>query len=225
VQSGQFGACLMASPAIVAECVQAIRAVVAVPVTIKCRIGIDDRDDVEFLHEFVRTTHSAGCDTFIVHARKAILSGLSPKENRSVPPLCHDRVYGLKSAFPGINVVINGGITSVDDCRVHLERVDGVMIGRAAYHSPWLLTDVERKLFGGSFAADRQDVVAQMSAYAQREVRDGTPIRHIARHMLGLYAGQPGARAWRRTISELAYGSGATADVFTLALRKMECVA
>jgi tRNA-dihydrouridine synthase A len=223
VQSGQFGACLMSSPGKVAECVEAMRAAVDIPVTIKSRIGVDDQDSYDFLRNFVSVTRDAGCEIFVVHARKAILSGLSPKENRKVPPLVYDRVYSLKRDFPDLNIILNGGIGSIEECQQHLKYVDGVMIGRQAYHTPWLLTELERELgdAGQSAMRSRDEVVQQMIPYIIRELQNGVQLKHITRHMLGLFAGQPGARAWRRTLSEQAHMPGAGIEVLEKALAKL----
>ena len=193
VQRGAFGACLMAEPALVADCVRAMREAVAVPVTVKHRIGIGRVESYGFMRDFVGAVAAAGCRTFIVHARNAVLEGLSPRENREIPPLRHDFVHRLKREFPQLEVVINGGLTTPAAIAEQLRHVDGVMIGRAAYHDPWLLADGR---------LDRADVVRRMHAYAAREVAGGTPLRHIARHLLGLYLGQPGARQWRRLLSD-----------------------
>jgi len=193
VQRGAFGACLMAEPQLVAHCVRAIGEAVKIPVTVKHRTGIDSVQDYDFLAGFVATVKDAGCDTFIVHARNAILKGLSPKENREVPPLKYGYVYRLKKDFPGLQVVINGGITTAEQVRAHLEQVDGVMIGRSAYHDPWLLAD------GGK---TRADVVRAMVPYVERVVAEGGSVRNVARHMLGLYHGTRRARLWRRMMSD-----------------------
>ena len=205
VQSGQFGACLMATPDVVAGCVDHMIAAVDVPVTVKTRIGIDDQDDYAFLLDFVDAVAAAGCRSLIVHARKAILSGLSPKENRSVPPLCYERVYRLKQDRPDLHITLNGGITKIDECRRHLESVDGVMIGRQAYHRPWFLTELESAFGDGRPPSSRLDIVETMLPYIRNEVASGTPLKRITRHMLGLYSGEPGARSWRRYLSENAH--------------------
>ena len=221
VQSGQFGACLMATPEIVAGCVRAMRDAVDVPVTIKTRIGIDVQDSYDFLRRFLDITSAAGCDTFIVHARKAILEGLSPKENRTVPPLIYPRVYQAKQDYPELSIVLNGGVTTVDECRVHLEQVDGVMIGRQAYHRPWFLTELESAFGTGSAPLSRHDVIAAMLPYIEKELAAGAFLKHITRHMLGLFAGQPGARAWRRSLSENAHKHDAGPEVVLQALEKL----
>jgi len=221
VQSGQFGACLMASPGLVADCVRAMKAVTDVPVTIKTRIGIDDFDDYEFLKRFIDTNIDAGCDTFVVHARKALLQGLSPKENRNVPPLNYDRVYRVKEDYPNLTIILNGGVVSVDDCRRHLEQVDGVMIGRQVYHRPWFLTELEEAFGTGQVPSTRFEVIGKMLPYVEYELASGAFLKHITRHMLGLYAGQPGARAWRRYLSENAHRFDAGIDVLEKALEKL----
>jgi len=193
VQKGAFGACLMAEPELVSECVKRIRDEVRVPVTVKHRIGIDSIEDYSFLHDFVKTVSEAGCGTFIVHARNAVLKGLSPKENREVPPLKYDYVYRLKRELPGLEIVINGGIHSLEDIQTHLKHVDGVMIGRAAYHNPWMLADPGKT---------RAEVVHKMKRYC--ESSKDPVLRHVTRHMLGLYYGHPRARLWRRMLSDPA---------------------
>jgi tRNA-dihydrouridine synthase A len=191
VQKGAFGACLMAEPRLVAACVEAIRAAVSIPVTVKHRIGIDRIDAYDFVHAFVQTVSRAGCRTFIVHARNAVLKGLSPKENREIPPLKYDYVYRLKSDFAHLEIVINGGIASWADITTHLAYIDGVMLGRAAYHNPWLLADPGKS---------RADVVRKMYEYA----KGAESLRHVTRHMLGLYHGHRKARLWRRMLSDSA---------------------
>lgn len=221
VQSGQFGACLMSNPGLVADCILAMRGVCDLPVTIKTRIGIDDSDSYEFLRKFVDTTANAGCETFVVHARIAILEGLSPKENRSVPPLNYERVYRLKEELPELSIVLNGGIGSVAECREHLAYVDGVMIGRQAYHQPWLLTELESEFGTGSVPTDRHQLVLQMLPYIRRELAGGAQLKHITRHMLGLFSGRPGARGWRRHLSENSHTPGAGVEVLEMALSKL----
>jgi len=226
VQSGRFGACLMARPAIVADCVRAMRDACALPVTVKTRIGIDDNDSYEWFCRFVEPVADAGCDTFIVHARIAVLGGLSPKENREVPPLNYPRVYRLKDEHPDLNVILNGGITDVDQVREHLRQVDGVMIGRRAYHDPWFLTEIGRALDpDAALPAHRREIVDAMRPYIERELEGGAELKHIARHMLGLFAGQPGARAWRRHLSEHAHLPGSGFEVLEAALAAMPLAA
>jgi len=191
VQRGAFGACLMAEPRLVADCVSAILSKTSLPVTVKHRVGIDSVEDYSFVHDFVKTVAAAGCRTFIVHARNAVLKGLSPKENREVPPLKYDYVYRLKKDFPDLEIVINGGIVSTGEISLHLQHVDGVMLGRAAYHNPWLLADAGKT---------RSEVVLRMVEYS----RSVPLVRHVTRHMLGLYHATPRARLWRRMLSDPA---------------------
>lgn len=201
VQSGRFGACLMYEPTLVAECVAAMRAAVRVPVTVKHRIGVDDQDSEHDLQRFVELVSAAGCERFIVHARKAWLQGLSPKENRDVPPLDYERVYRLKTSFPQLQFIINGGIDSVTAVQQHLEHVDGVMLGRAAYQKPWLLALCEQALWGTELPELRRNILEQMVAYTRGHMETGGLSRHVGRHMLGLYQNMHGARQWRRHMS------------------------
>ena len=222
VQRGAFGACLMAEPRLVADCVKAMLDAVGIPVTVKHRVGVDRREDYGFVRDFVGAVAEAGCRVFIVHARSAWLQGLSPKENREVPPLRYEVVHRLKSDFPSAAFVLNGGIASLDAAEVELARVDGVMLGRAAYHDPWLLADVDRRLFGDSGpAASREEVVARMTAYLHREVARGTAPRHVVRHVLGLYQGVRGARQWRRELSDAAVLERESADALTSAAQRV----
>jgi len=230
VQSGAFGACLMSSPDVVANCFQEMSAAVEVPVTVKTRIGIDDYDSYEFLQEFVQALYAAGCTTLIVHARIAILQGLSPKDNRSVPPLDYARVYQLKREFPDLNIVLNGGIATTEQALAHLAHVDGVMIGRKAYHEPYFLAELEGALFEHDdwHAPSRHQLVESMIPYIERQLTRGVALHNITRHLLGLFAGQPGARAWRRHLSEYAHRPGAGIDVMYAALartKKTEVIA
>ena len=203
VRRGRFGACLMAEPDVVARCVEAMIAAGGLPVTVKTRIGIDDRDRYEDLVEFVEAIAGAGCRTIIVHARKAWLSGLSPKENREIPPLRYDVVYRLKGDFPALEIVVNGGIVSLDEAIAHNERVDGSMMGREAYRNPFVLADADCRMFGSGAATtpDRTEVAGRMEAYARREVEHGARLHHVTRHMLGLFHATSGARRWRRHLS------------------------
>ena len=223
VQSGSFGACLMARPGIVADCIKAMQDICAVPITVKTRIGIDDLDSYEFVRDFIAAMAAAGCETIVVHARIAILSGLSPKQNRSVPSLNYDRVYRLKQAFPELTIVLNGGIRTVAEVHGHLEHVDGVMIGREAYQHPWFLTELEQALGDKPDAVppSRETAVEQMLPYMQQQLQRGALLKHITRHMLGLFAGQPGARAWRRSLSEHAHHPDAGVDVVKRALSQL----
>jgi len=225
VQSGQFGACLMGNPAIVAECLQAMQAQVDVPVTVKTRIGIDDHDSQEFLRRFVDTVRGAGCSKFIVHARIAILDGLSPKENRSVPPLQYERVYQLKRDCPNLDIVLNGGVTGVDQAEDILRHVDGVMIGRQAYHDPYLLARLENHFNPAWVLPDRCSIVERMLPYVEAELSGGERLGRITRHMLGLFTGEAGARAWRRYISENSFREGAGTEVLIEALERMPVAA
>ena len=225
VQSGQFGACLMAQPDLVAECFSAMQACVDVPVTVKTRIGIDDHDSDEYFRRFIDTVAAAGCRKFIVHARIAILEGLSPKENRSVPPLNYERVYRLKEAQPELQVVLNGGITTLDQVDAVLPHVDGVMIGRQAYHHPWFLAELEQHLDPAFEPPARRAIIEQMVPYIEHELANGERLGRIARHMVGLFAGIPGARAWRRYLSENAYRENAGVDVLFEALDAMPVAA
>jgi len=221
VQSGQFGACLMSHPQTVADCVQAMRAKVDVPVTVKTRIGIDDLDSDEFLNQFVEIVSLAGCKKFVVHARVAILDGLSPKENRAVPPLNYDRVFRLKAAYPGIEVVLNGGVAEIHQVDMLLRSVDGVMIGRQAYHHPYFLAELEHHLHPEWELPERRAVIEQMIPYIEKELARGERLGRMTRHMVGLFAGLPGARSWRRYISEHAYCEGAGVEVIRNALDEM----
>jgi tRNA-dihydrouridine synthase A len=225
VQSGQFGACLMANPGLVAECYAAMQRETDVPVTIKSRIGIDEHDSDAFLRAFMDPLIEAGCRKFIVHARIAILEGLSPKENRTVPPLNYERVYRLKEAFPELEIVINGGLTTLADVDAVLEHVDGAMIGRQAYHQPYFLAELERHQNPDWQAPARADVIERMLPYIDNEIAAGVSLNGITRHMLGLFAGQPGARAWRRYISEHAHREGAGSEVLVNALNAMPVAA
>lgn len=217
VQSGRFGACLMREPALVGDCVRAMRAAVDVPVTVKCRIGVDEQDAYADLQHFTETMLAAGVQVLIVHARKAWLKGLSPKENREVPPLDCARVHRLKREFPELLVVINGGIRTLADIHAQLAAVDGVMLGRAAYHDPWLLAQVEAELYAAPLPS-RESVLRAMRPYVEAELARGTALKHISRHLLGLYQGEPGARSFRRTLSEGAHLPGADWSLLQRAL-------
>jgi tRNA-dihydrouridine synthase A len=223
VQEGRFGACLMAEPALVADCVATVRARVTVPVTVKCRIGIDEQDSEADLERFVSAVAAAGCRTLIVHARKAWLEGLSPKENREVPPLDYDRVYRLKAAHPELEIVINGGILSLDEAASHLGKVDGAAIGRAAYQNPYILSRVDRAFFGeAGEPPTRRAVLDGLLPYVERHLRTGGRLNNVARHILGLYHGRPRARAFRRHLSERAPRDGASVEVLSEAMRIAE---
>ena len=219
VQEGRFGACLMAEPELVADCVAAMRRRVAMPVTVKCRIGIDDQDSEATLQRFVDVVADAGCGTFVVHARKAWLQGLSPKENREVPPLDYDRVFRLKTDRPQLEIVLNGGIPSIEEAAMHLGKVDGVALGRAAYQNPYLLAEVDGALFGSADAVpSRRQVLEQLVPYIERHLRAGGRLNNIVRHILGLYHGRPRARAFRRHLSEQVPREGAGVDVLLEAI-------
>ena len=213
VQRGRFGACLMAEPDLVAECVAAMAQAVGIPVTVKTRIGIDDRDSWEELTHFIRTVADAGCQTFIIHARKAWLSGLSPKENREVPPLRYDVAALVKEEFPALEIIINGGIQTLAEVESHLRTFDGAMIGRAAYHNPYLLAEADARLFGAHESAPtRREVVAAMLPYIQEGLARGTRLHAYTRHLLGLFHGRHGGRIWRRRLGEAAARPGAGVD-------------
>lgn len=219
VQNGKFGACLMAEPQLVAECVAAMRAVANIPITVKSRIGIDERDSYEELTHFIETVSQTGCETFIVHARKAWLKGLSPKENREVPPLRYDVVFNLKKDFPLLEIVINGGITSLEQSLELLQSVDGVMLGREVYQNPYLLAFVDNILFGETRAVDeREEIIAQLLPYIEGQMELGVRLNSVTRHILGLFHGGYGARLWRRHLSENAFKTDASVNVILNAL-------
>lgn len=225
VQSGRFGACLMAEPDVVARCVAAMIAAAPsrVQITVKCRIGIDNQDSETDFQDFVSRVSDAGCRTFIVHARKAWLAGLSPKQNREVPPLNYPRVYRLKASRPDLCVVINGGITTLDEALSHLDHVDGVMIGRAAYQTPYLLADVDQRIFGRAGAVvSRGDALRRYRPYVARHLEQGGRLNSVVRHILGLYHGQRGGRAFRRFLSENAVGAAASIAIYDEAIEIVE---
>jgi tRNA-dihydrouridine synthase A len=218
VQEGRFGACLMAEPELVAECVSAMAGAVSIPVTVKTRIGIDERDSYDELRRFVQRVAEAGCRCFIIHARKAWLNGLSPKENRTVPPLRYEVAQGLKADFPDLEIVLNGGITSLEEAQAHLRVFDGVMIGRAVYHNPYLFAEADARLFGDARPMPaREEILAGFLPYVEAELAAGTRLQSITRHMLGLFHGAPGGKRWRRHLSENAYKPGAGLDVLLAA--------
>ena len=219
VQSGRFGACLMAEPGIVARCVSSMQEAVSVPVTVKCRIGIDDQDEETALDDFIEKVRVTGCSTFIIHARKAWLDGLSPKQNRDIPPLNYERVYRLKQAYDDLTIVINGGIGDLGEVDQHLRRVDGVMLGRAAYQNPYLLAEVDRRYFDGALhVPERREIVERLLPYVEHKIAEGVRLNQITRHILGLYQGVPGARQWRRHLSQNAHLPGADVSVVREAL-------
>ncbi len=219
VQNGMFGACLMANPQLVADCVDAMRQVVDIPVTVKSRIGIDDSDDMQFLTDFVGIVKEAGCEQFTIHARKAWLQGLSPKENREIPPLNYPRVYQLKQQFPELNIAINGGVKTVADCLQHLENVDGVMVGREVYTNPLLLAQIDAAIYGDNRSIPTpHQVVREMLPYIEAQMQQGARFWHIARHLLCIFQGVTGARLWRRHLSETGHLAGSGPDVLVAAL-------
>ncbi|QSX40290.1 tRNA dihydrouridine(20/20a) synthase DusA [Shewanella cyperi] len=222
VQNGRFGACLMAEPTLVAECVDAMRQQVSIPVTVKTRIGIDEQDSYEFLTDFISKVEAAGCDTFIIHARKAWLQGLSPKENREIPPLDYDRVYQLKRDFSQLSISINGGVTSLEQAKEHLQHLDGVMVGREAYQNPYILAGVDTELCNRtSPVITRDEVIGKLLPYIGKHLAEGGRLNHITRHIIGLYQGLPGSRAWRRYLSENAHKPGAGIEVVEAAIKAM----
>lgn len=214
VQSGAFGACLMAEPELVARCVSSMLERIDLPVTVKCRIGIDDNDSQEALEDFIGTVAEAGCSTFIVHARKAILSGLSPKENREIPPLRYDSVFAVKRAFPQLSIIINGGIKTLADGLSLLNETDGVMMGREAYQNPFILNDVDATFFGAEkSSATRIELLEKFVPYIEKELACGTPLHYMTRHLLGLFKGQKGGKQFRRHLSENSYSKNADLGV------------
>jgi tRNA-dihydrouridine synthase A len=223
VQEGRFGACLMAEPKLVADCVAAMQGAVKIPVTVKCRIGIDDQDETEGLDRFVETVSLTGCNTFIIHARKAWLKGLSPKQNREVPPLNYARVHQLKADFPHLTVILNGGLPTPEAARLEMHGLDGVMLGRAAYHTPWLLAEVDTLFYQEASPVERRvDAVTAMFPYIEQQLAQGQWLSKITRHMLGLFHGQPGGRLWRQIISEQSHVAGAGLEVLQRALVAVE---
>ncbi len=223
VQNGRFGACLMAEPELVAECVAEMKAVVNIPVTVKTRIGIDEQDSYEFLTAFVSTVaEKGGCEQFTIHARKAWLSGLSPKQNREIPPLDYPRAYQIKKDFPDLVIAVNGGIKTLEEAKLHLEHLDGVMVGREAYQNPYILAEVDQQLFGSKAPVKkRRQIVEEMYPYIEQQLSQGSYLGHITRHMLGLFQNMPGARQWRRYISENAHKPGSGIEVVQAALAKI----
>jgi len=214
VQSGRFGACLMIEPVLVSDCIRAMAEAVDIPVTLKSRIGIDEHDSYEVLSQLVEQVSAAGCKRFIVHARKAWLKGLSPKENRDIPPLQYDRVHRLKKDFPQLEIAINGGIKTLEQVEEQLQYVDGVMIGREAYHNPWVLAEADRRFYQDEHAIPtRHQVLEQLMPFVEHELGQGVKLHQITRHILGLFQGQPGARAWRRHLSENAHLKGAGPEI------------
>jgi tRNA-dihydrouridine synthase A len=222
VQKGRFGACLMKEPQLVADCVASMQMAVGIPVTVKTRIGVDELDSYEALTAFVGIVKAAGCRTFIIHARKAWLSGLSPKENRNIPPLRYDIAADLKRDFADIRIILNGGVQTLDEVQRHLTLFDGVMVGRAIYHNPYLLADADRLIFGEQSAAPtRHEVLERFIPYVERELAQGARLQSLTRHILGLFLGMPGGRQWRRYLSENAWKPGAGIEVL---LEASKCV-
>ncbi len=220
VQNGRFGACLMAQPERVAECVKAMQEAVSIPVTVKTRIGIDEMDTYQELLHFIHTVAEGGCETFIIHARKAWLQGLSPKQNREIPPLRYDIVYQIKKDIPASEIILNGGVSCLDEAVEHLAYVDGVMLGRQVYHHPYILTEVDSRLFDSSaMIKSRAEIIDELIPYIQRELQQGIRLNSISRHILGLFHGMSGARKWRRHISENAHKPGADENVVLQALK------
>jgi tRNA-dihydrouridine synthase A len=219
VQNNMIGACLMGHPTLVGDCVAAMRDSTALPVTVKCRIGIDAMDSDDELFDFIGKVKERGCETFIIHARIAILAGLSPKENREIPPLNYPRAYRVKQQFPDLEIIVNGGITSIESCRDHLQYVDGVMLGREAYHNPWLLQQVDPQLFGAPAPVQsRTEALEAFLPYVEQCLSAGIPLNHLTRHVLGLFHSQNGGKRFRRHLSERAHLKGATIETLREAL-------
>jgi tRNA-dihydrouridine synthase A len=222
VQKGAFGAYLMAEPQLIAECVETMRSAVTIPITVKNRIGIDEQQEEQSLRQFIDIVSQAGCDTFIIHARKAWLKGLSPKENRNIPPLNYDLVYRIKNECPLLNIIINGGIKTIESSQQHLQAVDGVMLGREVYHNPYLMMQVDNVLYASPRETfSRKQILQQYFVYIEQQMQQGIPLKRMSRHLLGLFQGQAGAKAWRRYISENAYKEGAGIEILQTA---MDCV-
>ncbi len=222
VQNGRFGACLMAEPELVADCVKAMKDAVSIPVTVKTRIGIDEQDSYEFLTRFIDIVSAAGCDVFTIHARKAWLQGLSPKENREIPELNYERAYQVKRDFAHLNISVNGGITTLAECEAHLQHLDGVMVGREAYQNPYMMAEVDQRLYGDDRPVlSRAEVAERMMPYLERHIANGGRANHVTRHMLGLFNGMPGARQWRRYLAQNAHLPGIGAEVLADALASL----
>ena len=222
VQNNMIGACLMAHPQLVADCLEQMQSAVSIPVTVKHRLGIDDMDSYDELKQFVETVRQSGCNVFIIHARKAILKGLSPKENRDVPPLKYEWVYQIKQEFPELEVHINGGIKTIEECHAHLEHVDGVMLGREAYQNPYILAEVDQAFYGSEAPIiGRKQAALDMIPYIEQQLSQGATLNHIVRHMLGLFHAQRGGKQFRRFISENAHKPGASIEVLLSALERV----
>ena len=225
VQRGRFGACLMLEPEWVKDCVSAMLEAVDIPVTVKTRIGVDDCDSYSWFSDFVNCVAESACSVFIIHARKAWLSGLSPRQNREIPELRQEWVYRLKQERPDLTIILNGGVLTADQAQMHVQKVDGVMLGRAAYQTPWVLAQTHKQLFSGAGITDRESAVLAMTEYMREQVQLGVPVKNISRHMLGLFQGLPGARHWRRFISEQAHRDAENVNLLLQALDKMKAVA
>lgn len=221
VKNGMFGACLMAYPDLVAQCVAAMKKATSIPITVKTRIGIDLQDSYEELTHFIHTVANAGCDLFIIHARKAWLEGLSPKENREIPPLRYEVVKQLKQDFPHLTIILNGGIVSAGEALQHLTYADGLMLGRAAYHNPYILAELDHLLFKTERLPSRHEIINNMLPYIQDQLSQGVPLHAMTRHILGLFNGLPGARAWRRHLSEKSHQPNATTLIVEEALNQV----
>ena len=222
VQRGRFGACLMLEPGLVRDCVAAMRDAVEIPVTVKTRLGVDQQDSYGYFSDFVNEVSASGCSVFIIHARKAWLRGVSPKENRELPELRYGWAYQLKAERPDLQIILNGGVTTLAEVKQHVQRLDGVMLGRAAYQDPWFLAQCHSELYGSTGVTDRESAVLVMSEYARRQAGHGVPVKHISRHTLGLFHGLPGARRWRRFISENAHTDAANDRLLLQALDAMK---
>ena len=223
VQSGKFGASLMADPQIVSNCVSAIKQSTRLPVTVKCRIGVDDKDTHADLVNFINVVASGGCELFVIHARKAYLQGLSPKENREIPPLNYERVFAVKQEFPELNFIINGGITSINEALSLLEKMDGVMIGREAYNNPYFLREVDNRIFGDlTSEKSRTDYLYQYLPYIESQLTDGASLHHMTRHLMGLFKGQKGGKLYRRHLSEYSHKKEASINVLLDAIAYVE---
>ncbi len=222
VQNGRFGACLMAEPDLVADCVDAMKqATPDLPITVKTRIGIDDQDSYEFLTSFIGKVAAKGCDTFVIHARKAWLNGLSPAQNRDIPPLQYETVFRLKRDFPELTIILNGGLKTIEDIKKYMPNVDGVMIGREAYTNPYFMADIEKEIFNTQHVPTRHEIIEQLIPYIDHSLSKGVPLKDITRHILGVYQGLPGARRWRQILSQEAYKPAANTNVVRQALQQV----
>ncbi|MCK5896513.1 MAG: tRNA dihydrouridine(20/20a) synthase DusA [Cocleimonas sp.] len=223
VQKGAFGACLMAEPQLIAECIDAMRSNVSIPITVKNRLGIDKQNEEQSLRQFIDVVSLSGCNTFIIHARKAWLKGLSPKENRQIPPLNYELVYQIKREYPQLEIILNGGIKTLEESQYHLRHVDGVMLGREVYHNPYVMIQVDADIYNiARPIASRKQLLHQYFSYIEEKLVEGVPLKHMSRHLLGLFQGQAGAKAWRRYISENAHKKGADITVLQRAMDKVE---